>query len=684
MLQNSPFTGASAVFPFSPPPEEKEKDESHQLLVPSPSGGKKEKDGASAPPLTVTPRSAFFAAPQPEHQKSCLINQHTGQQVTPTHGLSIQPSIHDLEKPTGVSCGSVAGKDGRLFGPPDGAYDAGSVFQHSPSNTVAKMPKIICYPPLDGDELEGSGLESWFGRGFIISQGVSHSLGTPDASADEDGGPHLHGAASTLSPSFPSVINYKKDHSPDKAKPVCVNLQALLRRSQEYRRHQQMLRSKGKASQVWEKTRAQGDEQSRSDKKNHEPRHKRAETANEGPPNEKKSTFIPAEETRRFWEKYKMTEGQFLCESESTPGQGDGGDRGRGRIQEETATENHPGNDAVKPKQGSSSPRQRRKGSRKLRMTTAATFSQSPVYREREIGRDEDSDANRFNAEQRASEAAFEHQAGSTASVCALDPADPQPERPASSSEQIDLIESSLCGLKAQLLDLESTLKENLQGHSPTGSDTQEDEQHGGQAVEPGQHGLVRTFNTQEARLNVAYEEEPLPGQARQDQIPEVFQNISPKTAVFSQFSVLVHASNQPEEENEAPVGCQYRGHPSDLWFLRGSGSELASEGHPSLENQLTPERGDEFQGGFGRIKRRPAKNETDRNSSDDGRGQGSALRLSPSGKTWTFTGQGCHKCGQNQRKYEVRCYFCAQALLNVLFSAFSRGLLARGRWRWR
>lgn len=866
VLENSPCTGAKDIFLFSPPPEEKEKDESHlcatdheqqlvppernhdkdhsferyggfsdnpdlhtrpestenesepnvdlggveqslrsfsellqergtrssaeendaflvpvtkRLLVPSPSGSK-ENEGASAPPLAVTTHRAFYTAPQPEHQKNCLINQQMGQQVSPTnclHALNHRSAILDLEN-TSVSSGSVAGKDRPVFGFPDSAHDVGSVFQQSPSNTIAKMPKIICYPPLDGDELERSGLESWFGSGFIISKGISHSLGMPDPSVDGECDPHLYSTASKVCPSHPSVISYSKDHHPellqslrthqlatiqrdravtqsDKAKPQCINLQALLKRSQEYRRHQQILRSKGKTREVQEKTReltrAKTDEQSLSGKKNNELLHKHTETTNEGKANEKKSTFIPAEETKTFWEKYKMTESPFLCnlkssKSENSYVQGDGGDEEISKTQEETTIENDAVNFlqevTVKPKKSSSSPQQHRKGSRKYRMTRAATFSQSPVYCKSEsaesIRQNEDSelrrdaDDNRFNKEQQGDKATSDHQAGSTPSFCTMNHVivGELPNHPATSSEHIDLIESSLCGLKAQILDLESTLLENLEDHSPTAqagmhSDTQHVQvfqsdcahlrdglrrgvtdtdakclrrqllkemssaeenpepsdgrddplpirRKGCQGVKSGEHGLVQTLSTEEAMLNVAYEEEQLTGkdvphEAQQDQIPEVFQNSSPETEVSSDFSMFAH---QQEEENKPSVACQDCGQTSDLWFLQGSGSELASTGRPSLENHLTPERGDEFQGGFWRIKRRlltHTKNETDRNSSDDGEGQGSALRLPPSGKAWSFTGQGCQKCGQKQCKYEVSCYFCVQGLINII-----------------
>lgn len=740
------------------------------LLVPSLSGSK-ENDGAPAPPLVVTARSAFSAAPQPEHEKNCFINQHMSQQV-PTNclqGLSHQSVIHDLLETTSVSSGSVAERDRHMFGSPDGAYDVGSIFQHSPSNTIAEMPKIICYPPVDGDELEHSGLESLLGYGFIISKGISRSLGMPDPSVNGDCDPHLYSTASKVYPSLSSVITYNKDHNPelfqslrahqlptiqrdaavtqsDKAKPQSINLQALLKRSQEYRRHQQMLRSKSKNREVQVKTReltrAETDEQSLSDKKNNELLHKRTETTNEGKPNERKSTFIPAEQTKHFWEKCKMTESQFLCnltnsKSENTYVQGDGGEKEISSIQEETTIENDPMNVSqevtVKKKPTSSSLQQHCKGSRKFRMTRAATFSQSPVFWKSESSKSirecEDSGLrrdvdNRFNKEHQVNEATFDH-ARSSPSLRTVSHmiVGELPNHPTTSSKHIDLIESSLWDLKAQILDLESALgvPEILEDYSQTESDMHSDKQHvqffqsdcaclgdglshsvtntdakclrellkemyseeenprpepsdghddpplliskkGPQVVKSGEHGVIQTLNTEEAILNAVHEEEPLTGkgvphEAQQDQIPEAFQNISPETEVSSKFSDISHANNQPEEENKAAVACWFCGQPSEQWFLQGSGSELGSKGHPGLENHLTLERGDEFQGGFWRIKRKLltcTKKETDRNSSDDGRGQESAVRLSLRDKTWTVMGEGCQKCGQKQCKYEV------------------------------
>lgn len=717
------------------------------LLVPSPSESE-ESNGASVPLLEVTTHSAFHAAPQPENQEKRLINQHAGQRVSRPNclrGLSHHSTLYDdLEITTGASRGSDAGTDGHMLGSAGGAYDVGSVFQHSSLNTIAKTPNIICYPPLDGDELERSGLESWLGYGFIISKGVSQSLVMPDSLVDGNCDPRLYSTESQDRPALPSVNNPSKGHDPemlqsfgthqpptvhrhaeaaqsDKAKPQCINLQALLKRSQEYRLHQQMLRSKGKNREVQEKsqqpTRARTD-----DKKDDELLHK---------PKERKSALISGEETKEFWEKHKVAESHFLLNStNSKSGNTHVGDdrraEGIGQIQgEATADEANVSQEvAMKPKQSSSSSQQHHKGPRKYRMTRAATFSHSPVCwkgeRTDNSRRREDpglrNDVGGIGSkEQEVREATSGHRDGSAPGWCCASPetVDDISNQSAASSQHIDLIESSLCGLKLQILDLESMLKENLEDHSPNESDTHfnldylkdfgafqsdcPDERDGPghdgadsgtrrlrrqllkemvdteenpgpeltdgcdealligwkgpQPVGSGEPGLIKTVDTEEALAG-----EGVPHDA---QIPEVSQNVSSGTEASSGFSVF-SPTGSPEGENEAAGGCRYCSHPSDPWLLRASGSEFGSKGH--LESPLSPEERDESSSGFSRIKGNLLTHTETGGGTltcDDGRGWGPALGLSPGGKTWILLGQGCQKCGQKQCKYEGDCYWC-------------------------
>lgn len=657
----------------------------------------KEHYGASVPPLEATTHSALCAPPQPEYQEKCLINQ---QMSDCCHGH--QSAVWDhLENTTSVSRGS----EGQEFGSSEGADDVGSVIQHSPSTTVAKTPNIICYPPLDGGELERSGLESWFGCGFVISKGVSHSLVMPDPLADGKCDPRLYSAESKGDPPLASVINYNKDPNPetltappsptvqpapavtpaDRAKPQCINLQALLKRSQEYRQHQKMLRSKGKNREVQEKTREPG-----------RALHRRPETTDEGKPKEKKGAFIPGAETKEFWEKRKLTETQFLCNLTSSKSENreDGHAQEIGGNPEGTAIKNDTASVsqevAMRPKHTSPSPQRRPKGSKKYHMTRAATFSHGPDYRR--SGSTKGSrrlEESRLGNKEQVNKAPFDHRDGSTPALRAVDPVTvvALPNHPATSSQHIDLIESSLCGLKAQILDLESTLKENLEDRSPDDSDVNLEREYmkGSQRARVFQsdcasgpdgpsHGVTNSDpkclrrqllkemidaeenpgpeasdgeedplvigrkgpqlvnsdkDPEEAVQSQAHGEEAqekeAPHDAQQGQISEVSLNVSSETEVSAPFLVLCHTGDHPEED-EATVGC-HGGRP---------------KGHPGLELRFTPETGEEFEG------RVPA------------------LALSPGGTTWISGGQGYQKCGQvlaKQCKYEVSCDSCREEL---------------------
>lgn len=651
----------------------------------------KEHYGASVPPLEVTTHSALSATPQPENQEKCLINQ---QMSHPDCFHGRQSAICDhLENTTSVSRGG----EGKEFGSSEGADDVGSVFQHSPSTTAAKTSNIICYPPLDGGELERSGLESWFGYGFVISKGISHSLIMPDPLADGKCDPRLYSAESKDDPPLASVINYNKDLNPeslqslttpqsptvhrapavtqaDKAKPQCINLQALLKRSQEYRQHQKMLRNKGKNREAQEKAR----ELARL-------LHKRPETTDEGKPKDRKSSFIPAAETTESWEKHKRTETPFLCDltsskSENTQVQEDGHAQEISENPEETTITNDTASIsqdvAMKPKHTSPSPQQHPKGSRKYYMTRAATFSHGPDYRKggSAKGSRQLEESRLGNKEQQLNKEPFDHRDGSTPALRAVIPVTVSalPNHSATSSQHIDLIESSLCGLKAQILDLESTLKENLEDHSLNDTDVnleleyikgtrrarvfQNDCASGRDGLS---HGVTNSdpkgLRRQLLKEMIDAEENPGPEGSVGEEDPLVIGRTGPQL-VNSDKEGLVktvdteeamqsraheeesltgkggpHGAQQDqisevsqnvasETEVSAPflVFCHSGDHPEEDEATVGCHGGQP-KGHPSLELQT----GEEFQG------------------------RGPALALSPGGTTWISVGQGCQKCGQ-------------------------------------
>ncbi|XP_011610770.2 uncharacterized protein [Takifugu rubripes] len=670
------------------------------LLVPE----SKEHYGASVPPLEVTTHSALCATPQPEYQEKCLIDQQVSHPDC-CHGH--QPAVCDhLENTTSVSRGSE-GKERHAFVSSEGADDVGSLFQHSPSDTIAKTPNIICYPPLDGGELERSGLESWFGYGFVISKGISHSLVMPDPLADGKCDPHLYSAESKGDPPLASVINHNKDPNPeslqslttpqsptvqrapavtqaDKAKPHCINLQALLKRSQEYRQHQKMLRNKGKNREVQVKTRdlarARADQQSLS-------KGGRPETTDEGKPKEKKSTFIPGAETKESWEKHKTTETRFLCNltrSENTQAREDGHAQGIGENPEETTVKNDAASIsqevAMTPKHTSPSPQQHPKGARKYHMTRAATFSHGPDYRKsgstkgsRQLG-----ESRLGNKEQQVNKVPLDHRDGSAPALRAVDPVTVSvlPKHPATSSPHIDLIETSLCGLKAQILDLESTLKENLEDRSPDDSDVNLELGYikGTQRARvlqsdcaPGQDGLShgvtdsdpKCLRRQLLKEMMDAEENPGPEASDGEEDPPVIGRKGPQLVSSDKEGLIKtldteeamqsraheeepltgkggpHEAQQDriaevsqnvssETEVSAPLSvlCHTGDHPEEDEATVGCHGGQP-EGHPSLELRFTPETGEEFQG------------------------RGPALALSPGGPTWISVGPGCQKSGQ-------------------------------------
>lgn len=685
----------------------------NSLLVPE----SKEHYGASVPPLEVTTHSALCAT---EYQEKCLINQ---QMSHPDCFHGHQSAIcHHLENTTSVSRGS----EGKEFGSSEAPDDVGSVFQHSPSNTIAKTPNIICYPPLVGGGLDRSGLESWLGYGFVISKGISHSFVMPDPLADGKCDPRLYGSESKGDPPLASVTNYNKEPNPELLQSLTTpqsptvqrtpaatqadkaNLQALLKKSQEYRQHQRMLRSKGKNREVPERTR--------------EPArllHKRPETTDEGKPKEKKSTFIPGAETKEFWEKHKTTETQFLCNltsfiSENTQVQEDGHAQEISENAEETAIKNDAVSisqeAAMKPKHTSPSPQQRPKGSRRYYMTRAATFSHAPDYRKSGStkGSRQLEESRLGNRERQVNNVPFEHRDGSSPALRAVDPVTvgALPNHPATSSQHIDLIESSLCGLKAQILDLESTLKENLEDRSLDDSDVNLELEYikGSQCAwdferdcasgpDGLSHGVTNSdpkcLRRQLLKEMMDAEENPGPEASDGEEDPLVIGRKGPQV-VNSDKEGLVrtldteeaiqswaheekpltgkggpHGAHQDqipefsqivssETEVSAPflVFCHTFPHPEEDEATVGCHGGQP-EGHPSLEFRFTPERGEEFQG------------------------WGPALSLSPGSTTWISVEQGRQKCGQvlgKQCKYEVSCNSCIEDLKKKTFTGKSTG----------
>uniref|UniRef100_A0A4W6CHU5 Centriolar coiled-coil protein 110 n=1 Tax=Lates calcarifer TaxID=8187 RepID=A0A4W6CHU5_LATCA len=335
----------------------------------------------------------------------------------------------------------------------------------------------------------------------------------------------------------------------------------------------------------------------------------------------------------------------------------------------------------------------------------------------------------------------------------------------AKSSEHIDQLESNLSSLKVLILDLESTVKENLENRSQTGSNTQNEvsfkgiecseksknnqhmqlpqsdcdhwedklrdddvdsndteymewpgrqsfnnsknknedtgpepvfsdaddvplimQEKGKEAVNLREIWLVKALATERVKEKGIDKEELMKSYgphrsfrkqqpsakcilstAQQIRIPDIFRNVPSETTVPCNVSVLSDTSNHPaERRNETAVEGHDSTHspslnqsydvdkPSGLWLLEGSGPDLGSNGHLFQEKQLTPESGEEGQGGVSKVKRRLLMHMTEESqerSADTSGGAGCVVR--PSSSTPRATVRWYENCGSHKSKQE-------------------------------
>ncbi|XP_044047307.1 uncharacterized protein si:ch73-100l22.3 [Siniperca chuatsi] len=574
VLQNKFVVGTNGSLSLSPPPE------------------RKEKDGVSLPPLTSTTYSAFFASNvthQQSYMEGCLIDQHYSQQgsqpsslIGASHQSSGYVTYENLENTTGVSGRIDAGRESHGFGSSEGAFNMGGFFLHSTSNTIAKMPDIISHPPIDGEELERSGLESSFCNDVIAVKDIccfsvqedsvicdhlpveksesscvdstegddnlpfttmldldkDHNLDRIEdsVSSSENSGfsdtPELSQTLSTLhcptrelhiqlDPTETEPADNHVDEANPSEEPYRLSLQALLKKSQEYRRRQRMLRNQAKNTKIQERTqeqpKARAEEQSLSDKENDEFPYKGTVTANGKKTKERRGTFMPSVETspKKSWENERMIESEFSGEkanfkSESTHLTGDGNTMEMTRVEEETIFKNNRLNISqeviTEPKQICAFPQQQPmstdtspvqeafylttcptafyKGVGKYYTIPAPNFCRSPVHCKSK-GSIQDGEAidgvetskvsTGLIEDHKVEEVNLGRQNSPTAvpSTVNLIVEDDVKNVSTKSSQHIDQLESNLSSLKVLISDLESTLTENLENHSQTESNAQ-------------------------------------------------------------------------------------------------------------------------------------------------------------------------------------------------------------------
>ncbi|XP_068448690.1 uncharacterized protein cp110 isoform X2 [Clinocottus analis] len=561
--------------------------DSHLLSSPP---GRKEKEDVSLTPFTSTTNSVFFASnltPQQSCQEGCLIDQHYSEQGSPPIHQSVSSgyvTYENVENTTSVSERIGAERESHGFGSLEDAYNNNNkkecFFLHNTSNTIAKMPDIINYPPIDGEELERSGLESSFCHNLVAVQDICCTLPQENSVicylSPVENSESSHLDSTEGGDNFPfTLLDVNKDHNVDiiddsvsslqnsgltdnlelsqtlsthhsptpelhiqhdstesepaddhgdeenpSEEPYRLSLQALLKKSQEYRRRQRTLRNQAKNTRIQERTQEQtrAEEQSLSDKENDEFPDKRTMTKEGKKTKERRGTFIPSLETspKKSWENERMIECEFFGEksnfkSESTHLPEDGHTKEMITVEEETIFKNNKLNISQEvitellqistvlqqPKLTETSPVQEAfylttspaacyNGVGKYHSIPALNFCRSPVHRKSK-GSFQDGEslngAKTLKKDFVKTSLIEDHNAEEVNLGCNNSPTAVPPtvnlivegdlmSGSAKNSQHIDQLESNLSGLKVLISDLESTLTDNLENHE-TESDTQ-------------------------------------------------------------------------------------------------------------------------------------------------------------------------------------------------------------------
>lgn len=465
----------------------------------------------------------------------------------------------NVENSTPVSESIDAGNESNCFGSSDGFYNTAGFFLHNTSSTIAKMPDIISHPPIDGEELERSGRGSSFCdngtdvRDLCYTSFQEDSLLCDHIQAEKSESSRLDSVKCGDSCPFTSVLNPDRDGNLDKnegsgtllekssfsdnpsqslstrhclttelhtqhnpretelednqvdeadsklsEEPYRLSLQALLKKSQEYRRRQRMLRNQAKNTKIQERTqeqpRAKAEEQSSSDKENDEIPYKDTVTAEGKKTKEKKGTFILSVETssKKSWENEQMI-GSELLGKKMTHLTGNGNNKEMTSADGETIVRNNRLNSSqeflIKPKQSSAFVQQQpsetsavkdspanSKGAGKYRTVPAPNFCRSPVRCKRKSGQQGDEEEETLKGKpevhRKSEEVAPGHQIAWSPTVNLMVKGEVTSVLP-KSSQHIDQLESNLSSLEVLISDLESTVKENLDNHSQAESSPQ-------------------------------------------------------------------------------------------------------------------------------------------------------------------------------------------------------------------
>lgn len=424
----------------------------------------------------------------------------------------------------------------RDFSSSDETGNEGGFFLHNISKTIIKTPDIINHPPIDGEELERGELESVFLQvkdicdvsfqndsltcdvrnaeqiEFSLLESVEleeyipfalkpdHSdhvsterneglLNFKDKTGFSDNldlsqtliNPHCLTPEPQKSSSKPEPVDDQLNTSSTKQSEELhpLSLQALLKKSQEYRRRQRLLRNQAKNTKIQEKTqeqpKAQTEEQSLSDKENED---KGTRTAEDKETKEQRGNFIPPVEknTTEREASGERANSRNECETQ------DGNITELMSVEEETTLKNKLNSfqEFITQSQQSRSLIQQQptsaekyqetfntnpclrgshKGVGKNRPVPVPTFCRSPVRCKSKDG----PKGEQTVAEKKTStENSDLNEGKAVPSPANITVGDDVTSVFARSSLHIDQLESSLSSLKVLISDLESTVKENL------------------------------------------------------------------------------------------------------------------------------------------------------------------------------------------------------------------------------
>ncbi|XP_041641939.1 uncharacterized protein si:ch73-100l22.3 isoform X2 [Cheilinus undulatus] len=538
--------------------------ETNSSFLSFPTPNSEEKDVVPLPPFTSTTYSAFLTSNVTPQEERCLMDPPFSQyrsQPSFFDGVSHQSSgyvtYQNVENTTSVSGEIDAGRE-----------SMGCFFLHSNSNTIAKMPDIISYPPIDGEELERSGLESSFCKDFediqdvccatlqedsVMCQNVEGgksessrenstegeanlSVATISNRNVKDSGKmggqvptseytdNLQPSQTCRAPLYPTTeLHIQHDHTDSEEggkeeppeEPYRLSLQALLKKSQEYRRRQRMLRNQAKNSKIQERAqeqpRARVEEASLSDKENDEFPHKGRLKAEEKKSKDRRGALIQSEETlpKKSWEHDRRIESELFEEqidykTASTTSTEDHYTKEMIGVEEEIlnnkldiSQELPTGSKqiSVSPVQETicftPSPSTFHKGGGTYKNIPAPNFCRSPSRcKNKSSAQAEEADPGLGSLNVVNDEPQHNH----TKVSSALNNRNKKdlPCGSLKSSQHIDQLESNLSGLKIIISDLASTLTENFRNQSLTESEHTHSDNEGGKDAEQDQSEQLR------------------------------------------------------------------------------------------------------------------------------------------------------------------------------------------------